>query len=134
MGIFLIIVLLIVIFWPWISRWLQRMALNRMDDYMRRATGRPTRKEERRRQRAGERSGFGGFGSSRKKEAEKESHRRAVCHPARLMQLVAVDIEFVEIKSYSSTIEVTQTSASYTVVLEEQISDAEYTEIKDNRK
>jgi len=49
MGVFLIILLLLLILWPWISpyvtRWIRMFMARRAEDMMRRMMGMPSRKE-----------------------------------------------------------------------------------------
>lgn len=125
MGIFLIILIVIILLWPQISRFLQRMAMRKMEDMVRKAAGQPTRKEEERRRKQERRA------ESRGERSDFYGQRRTRRHPARLLQLVAVDVEFVEIKSYSaSTLDIDPEGRQRSVIIEEQISDVEYTEIR----
>lgn len=131
MGIFLIILIIVVLCWPWISRYISRMVSNfmshRAEDMMRRMMGMPSRKEERKNAR-------------RRDNAEKKSgtysgrsraHRHnGATHPAQLLKSVAEDAEYVEIKEFDSTTIVEDDGATRRIYHEEQVSDVEYTEIK----
>ena len=132
MGIFLIILIVVVLCWPWISRYLSRMVSNfmshRAEDMMRRMMGMPSRKEERknaRRKESEQRRGTTGATSAR----AYRKHGQAG-HPAELMKKVAEDAEYVEIKEFESTTIIEDDGATRRIYHEEQVSDVEYTEIK----
>lgn len=137
MGWFVIILLILIFCWPWISRfvrgWISRYMARRAEDMVRRMMGAPPRSKEKKRhdKRTETRSqGFKadeyGAGSSAK------SYRRGrSAGIAALMQLVAVDVSFVEIKEFSSTVIGRDGESSYSFRYEEQISDVKFVEIKD---
>lgn len=122
LAIILIMLLLVWIFWPRIQAWLIRMFMRRVQKQMFRAAGmeEPPRQKQQKRQR----------------QKPHEERRRRERHPAKMMQEVAVDTDFTEIQEFHSHQETTSHtttehpdgSVSYTT--EEQVSDAEYTEIK----
>lgn len=135
MYLFLVIILIIAIFWPWINRWLKGFMARRMEDIFRRMTGMPTRKEEQRRARqqaraAGkEESGFYNPFSRKKETTRSEGERRAGRAEAiRYMRLYAVDAEFVEIREYSSVEIIAEegNGRQRRIYRESQVSDAEY--------
>lgn len=132
MGIFLIILIIVLVCWPWISpyisRWIRNFMSRRAEDMMRRMMGMPSRKEERkkaRRQESEKRKGAGGYSSAR---GRKKS--RHATHPAELMKKVAEDVEYVEIKEFESTTIIEDDGDTQRVYHEEQVTDVEYTEIK----
>lgn len=133
MGIFLIILLLICLFWPWISkwvgRWVQGFMARRFEDMTRRMMGMPSRKEERRRNRNSETNG----GNGRRRDARRR-HRRPTENAADIMKTVAEDVEFTEVREFESTTITEETISGGTrtrrVYREEQVSDAEFVEIK----
>lgn len=114
--------------WPWISRWLRGLMARRTEDFLRRMAGMPTRKEEER----------------ARKRREKEKARRGADSSARRnspdagrevvneMKEYAEDVEFTEVKQYSSEEIITkdETSGQTRIYKESQVSDAEYIEIK----
>ncbi len=122
LAIILIMLLLVWIFWPRIQAWLLRMFMRRVQRQMFRAAG----MEEPRRQKQ----------QKKQRQNPREQSRHRERHPAKMMQEVAEDTDFTEIQEFhfhSETTSHTTTehpdgSESYTT--EEQVSDAEYTEIK----
>lgn len=94
---------------------------------MRRMMGMPSAGEERKRAREAQR---------RQREAEREETRRRRSgerrHPApryraaMLLQSVAVDVEFTEVREFSAYV---SDYGDIRIVCEEQLSDAEFTEI-----
>ncbi len=139
MYLFLVIILIIALFWPWISRWLRGFMARRMEDVFRRMAGMPTRKEEQKRARqqaraAGkEDSGFHNPFSRKKEGVRSEEERRAGRAEAiRYMRLYAIDVEFIEIREYSATEIIADDGSGrrQRIYLESQVSDAEYILIK----
>ena len=129
MGTFLIILILLFLIWPLVrnplSRWFQGFMSRRAEDMMRKAMGMPSRKEERRRrqqQRARQE------GSRRNRRDTGQTPPQP--HPAAVMKSVAVDVEFTEIKEFDSESGSVTETQHEKIRIEEQISDAEYTEVK----
>lgn len=135
-GIACVILFLILVLGPALRRWfaplLQRWMLGKMEDNMRRMAGMPTRKEEKKARRQ----------ARKMKEDAADRFRRAAGgtrtygrgrygrhqeSPAQLLRYVAEDVEFTEIKEFSSEGE--HHRVEYRV--EEQIEDVEFTEYKD---
>lgn len=99
----------------------------RAEDMMRRMMGMPSRKEEKRRQRQQERQASGD--SQRGQQTRR--HRSPSVRAAQLMRQVAVDVDYTEIREFrSQTIIDPEPRGKHRIVLEEQVSDVEYTEIK----
>lgn len=125
-----IIVVLVFVLWPVVrepvSRWFSGFMARRTEDMMRRMMGMPSRKEERRRQKENQRrkSSFERGGGDR---ANSNSASR---HTVELMKSVAVDVEYIEIKEFESKTIIEENSDGTRIVLEEQISDVEFTEIR----
>ncbi len=142
MSSFLIILLIIIFCWPWISRvvgrWFRNFMSHRAEDMMRRMMGMPPREKKRG---SGARSAFSGAG--RKRAADNESaegafSRRKSSHRgkqsiAALMQLVAVDVTYTEIKEFTSTSIGEDGKETFRYIFEEQITDVKFEEIKDRR-
>lgn len=133
MGTFLIILIILFVCWPWITKWTGRwfrgFMSRRAEDMMRRMMGMPSRKEEKRRRSAG-----GGKRDYHRQwqSAGGRSYRRPPReNAATLMKSVAVDVEYTEIKEFNSASFVTDDGRNVRIVTERQVSDVEYTEIKE---
>lgn len=139
MGIFLIIVIVVIFCWPWISRWLKQFLANRTEDYLRKATGMPPRpgsREDKRQQRTSRQA----YGSSDKsapysnysrRSRQQRRTRRAYNEPI-IPPEYAEDVEFVETKSFSETT-IGESGGQSRQFHESQVSDAEWVEIKEKR-
>ncbi len=117
-----------VLFWPQITRWLQRFMARRAEDMVRKMAGMPTRKEEEERRR------------KRQESARQQQQRRQHDYSGtsedivRRMQAYAEDVDFVETKDYSGTgMSEDDGKRNKRIYCESQVSDAEYTEIKNKR-
>ena len=125
MGVALIIIILICAFWPAIVRLLQRFMARRAEDMVRRMAGMPSRKEEKRRRR-------------QQQEQQRQNGSRRQGSPGnpgdgvRAMKEYAEDVAFTEIREFSSDEVIAEegTGKNRRVYREEQVSDAEYVEIK----
>lgn len=131
MGIFLVIVIIIALFWPAISRWLRSLMARRAEDFIRRATGMPPRpgsREERRQQRA--RSASSGS-DSRTDYGRRQQRRRPANREPLIPKEYAEDVEFTETISYSETVIVGETRETHEKPRrqESQVSDAEWTDL-----
>ena len=138
-GVLLVIVFLLIVMRPMLQRWfgpmLQRWAMGKFEDRMRRMAGMPTRKEERKarnRARQREKSGAENFRRAASGSRKRSAPGRAV---GSSLQAYAEDVEFTEIKSFTQEVKigVTESEGSTKIVVEEQVEDAEYVEIKSNR-
>lgn len=143
MGIFLIIVIVVIFCWPWISRWLRQFLAHRTEDYLRKATGMPPRpgsREEKRQQRASRQAYSSTSGSSSSSSSSSSYSRRARQQKRTgrgqnepiIPPEYAEDVEFVETKSFSETI-IGASDGKTRQFHESQVSDAEWVEIKDKR-
>lgn len=124
MGVALIIIIVICLFWPVIVRWLQGFMARRAEDMVRRMAGMPSRKEEKRR---------------RKEQTRRERHNdcdsSSAADPAegvRAMKEYAEDVAFTEIREFSSDEVIAEegNGKNRRIYREDQVSDAEYVEIK----
>lgn len=104
---------------------------------MRRMMGMPPREKNARR---GARSAFSGAGRKRARESDASGERGSGSSGtgrrysvAALMQLVAVDVTYTEIKEFTSTTIGSERAESFHYVREEQITDVKFEEIKDRR-
>lgn len=134
MGIFLIILILIFLFWPWIVKWFRGFMARRAEDALRRMMGMPSRKEERRRAQAAGRGDSGGRKSASRANAYSQHHESVSV--AAVMRQYAEDVEYTEYHEYSSEEIIgegvrVKTHREYH---ESQISDAEYVEIDSGNK
>lgn len=138
MSIFLIIIIILIACWPWISKWLQRYMARRAEDFLRHATGMPPRsgsKDEKRQQRTARQNAKSTANQanssySRRRRSQKRSYRdpnEPIIPPE-----YAEDVEFVETRSYSETT-IGATERNTRQYSESQVSDVEYVEIKDKR-
>ena len=129
MLVFLIIIFVLFLIWPWIkqpvSNWFSRFMANRTEDMMRRMMGMPSRKEERKRQKQAAKNNKGRRGAYRRQQHTDNRKRTAS-----LMREVAVDVEYTEVKEFSSTTILQEDRQGSKVIIEEQITDAEYIEIR----
>lgn len=138
MGIFLIIVIVVIFCWPWISRWLKQFLAHRTEDYLRKATGMPPRpgsREDKRQQKASRQA----YGSSADSSSSSSSYSRRTRQQRRsrrgrnepiIPREYAEDVEFVETKSFSETT-IGETGGKTRQFHESQVSDVEWVEIKE---
>lgn len=125
LGILILIVLFLSLVWPKISAWLKRKAIERAENYMRRAMGMPPREKEGKRQY----SGTNTYGNNRRHTGRGQSYEGDSEGPI-IPKEYAEDVEFIETKDYSSRSHDKTESASSESFHESQISDVEWTEIK----
>ena len=136
MGTVLVIIIVILLFWPWIAKWLKGFAMRRAEDMFRRAAGMPTRKEEEKARKRARKSR--GDGYERRDQSRRARRNAPDPHPASMMREVAEDVEYTEIVDYSSesysygeqTARGRKGTRAERTVTEEQVSDAEYTEYR----
>lgn len=121
MYIFLIIICLAFIFWEPISRWTKRAMARRAEAILRKAMGMPPPPGKKKNNRK----------SYKSRRGQKKTTTRP--DPATLMKRVAEDVEFTEIREFTSETDIEFTGPEgrkIRVVTEEQVTDAEYVEIK----
>lgn len=120
---FVIVILLLILLWNLlkgpVARWVSKFIAHRTEDAVRRMMGMPTRKEEQKRRKEAEKRARRGKGGASKEH-----------HPAVLMKRVAEDVEYTEFTEYERTEIIEDDGKTRRVIVEEQISDAEYIEIK----
>ena len=136
-GVLLVIFLLLVLIWPYVSKWfgpaLQRWMMGRIEDRMRRMAGMPTRKEERKMRRQAQKKRQGGHAVRDAFRDRRTGASRRSSGPI-IPKEYAEDVEFVEMKTYSEETVITHdtdAAGKTRVKIESQIEDAEYVEIKD---
>ena len=130
---FFIIIILLVVLWPWITKWVKGFMSRRAEDAIRRMMGMPSRKEEQRRRKESERKQASTSQRNKRTAAaqEREADRREA---VRSMKENAVDVEYTEYKEYSQTeISVENADGKTRIYTESQVTDAEFGEIKDQK-
>ena len=98
---FIIIVLLIVVFWPWITKWIKGFLSRRAEDAIRRMMGMPSRKEEQRRRKEQEKEQRHNTYTDNAYSRTERSHEAARRDAVKAMKEYAVDVEYVEIREES---------------------------------
>ena len=137
LGILILIVLFFWVCWPAISKWLKRKAMERMENYMRQAMGMPPRPKKKKNSRSSSHpeTEFNESGAAHNDSFYYRSRRNSSQSHPRSQSIIpkeyAEDVEFVEIKEFSSHSHSKATGETYN---ESQISDAEWTEIKISKK
>ncbi|MGM9816101.1 MAG: hypothetical protein ACI304_03460 [Lepagella sp.] len=132
MSIFIIILIILIICWPWISPWLMRHIRNfvarHIENTIRRSMGVPPPPKQKRRRRWSRKDEpeIHDDGTSRQSDYGEPPHGK----PADMMKQVAEDVKFVEIKEFEETT-IGDTPRETPYYREEQVSDAEFIEIKD---
>ncbi len=115
------------IVWRWIKpyffRWMQR----RTEDYMRNAMGMPPR--DRSNSRTGSRQSYSSSASSSGRRARSRGYSSGPLIPKEY----AVDVEYTEIRSYSSEETIASDGKTVRYSVESQVSDAEIIEIRKDR-
>lgn len=124
LGILLLVVVFFWIFWPMISRWLKRKAIERAEDYMRASMGMPPRDKSKKSE-TNQRNYKQGFYNQRRNSHDSGRRNDEPIIPKEY----AEDVEFTETKEYSASYD-EKHKESYESFHESQISDAEWTEIK----
>lgn len=139
MGIFLILLIIVIACWPWISRWLRQFLANRTEDYLRKATGMPPRpgsREDKRRQRSTRQayasSDNADESSTYSRRTRRQSSRRTGRGEPIIPREYAEDVEFVETKSFSETV-IGDSRSHVRQYHESQVSDAEWVEIRSKK-
>lgn len=140
MGIALIILIFLIIFGPLIMnllrRWLMAKARNKMEDYIRAASGMPPRDSHSGNNNTRQQKGNGNTRkSARRRKPQTPEWTGPIIPPE-----YAEDVEFTEIKSYSETTEINGVSRrggkskkNDQIRVQSQVEDAEWTEIKIKR-
>lgn len=126
----LIILILIFIGLPLLWRWLKpyffRWAQHRTEDYVRKSMGMPPRDKSRSRRSNAYNSSSSS--SSSKKRKQSQYHSGPI-----IPKEYAVDVEYTEIKSYSSDEVIASDGKTVRYSVESQVSDAEILEIRKDR-
>lgn len=139
-GIIIVIAFLFIVMRPVLARWfgpaIQRWAAGKFEDNMRRMAGMPTRKEERKAHKRARRRESEGASRFRSAASGSRAHARPGSRQEDAVDYLrsfAEDVEFVEIKEFSSDslngVE-PHVAAGGKEVVENQIEDADFEEIK----
>lgn len=130
MGIFLIILILLFLLWPLITRWTQRYMARKAEDFLRNATGMPPRPGSRKAKKQAARETRENVRNSSYNRMHR-SRRQSYPSPNEpiIPREYAEDVEFVETKDFSSTT-IDNSGKHISEYHESQVSDAEWEEIK----
>ena len=134
-GIIIVVIFLMMVLGPALRRLLgpvfQKWVLGKMEDNMRRMAGMPTRKEEKKARKRAQKRAKSGAEEFRKAAAGSRGRNRTGSASSAL-QSCAEDVEYTEIKTYSAEVDIATdpTTGKEKIVIEEQIEDAEFIEIK----
>lgn len=124
MGIFLVTIILLFLFWPTIKRYAHRYMARKAEDFLRQATGMPPR----------DKHGSSGRGRQRRPaggSTHRERGRRRDAEEPLIPKEYAEDVEFTETVSYSeTTIDSGNPRDAKRTAAESQVSDAEWVDIK----
>ena len=121
--------------WRWLKPYFYRWAQHRTEDYIRQQMGMPPR------DRSGQRSGFS---QQHKRSDSRDSsssnygygsgyRQRSYSHGPLIPKEYAVDVEYTEIRSYSSEHTIAADGDKVRYKVESQVSDAEIIEIRRDR-
>ena len=117
--------------WRWLKPYFFRWAQHRTEDYLRRQMGMPPR--DRKKERESRRQSYassGGYSS----ESYGGRHRgRGYSAGPLIPKEYAVDVEYTEIRSYSSEETIASDGKTVRYTVESQVSDAEIIEIRKER-
>lgn len=104
MEIILVIILVCIVFWPWISKWLRTFMMRRAEDSIRRMFGMPTRKEEEKaRKRKGNFQRGAAYGEKGERGYSASSRESTGAKIVKDMKMFAEDVDYVEIKDDSDS-------------------------------
>lgn len=131
----LIAIIIWILFGQYIKRWAQRRVMEKMEDAFRAQMGMPSGKEERKRRRRAEKDAQRGGERRTGRKTQWTHHegnsQRGADSALQRLKEYAEDVEYVEYKEYSSTTviaeETDDSGKRRKVIIEEQVTDAEYT-------
>lgn len=127
---FVIIVFLIIIVVRWFWNFMKRKAQNKMEDFIRQATGMPPREKGKKSSQRRYQDRTDEFYGQRNRY---RSSRRNPDEPL-IPKEYAEDVEFIESKDYSETDYTARTEKTKEHFHESQVSDAEWVEIKSGKE
>lgn len=127
LGIIILILLFFYFVWPTISRWLKRKAMERAEDYLRQSMGMPPR--DKKGTKSQSRDSYQQTKSSGRQRRNPFGSDKYTDQPI-IPKEYAEDVEYIETKEFTSTTSTDQGKKIETYH-ESQISDVEWTEIKE---
>ncbi len=140
--IFLIIIVALWLLWPivtrWIRAWVMRKLQRQAEDYMRAATGMPPRDGSKRSREGSDKKrrerGAGEAGASATGYYSRQRRARYDRNEPLIPKEYAVDVEYVEIKEYSESVNIGPEGEKRETREwhESQVTDVEWTEIKNH--
>lgn len=133
----LLILFILFLCWPMISRWLKGFMARRMEDAVRKMAGMPSRKEEEkmRKKREKEASSGGGYSSGGRRTRSDGFSDSGMQGGSVIPKEYAEDVEFTETINYSEeTVIGGEGATSRREYHESQVSDVQFTEIKDKER
>ena len=135
-AILILIVLFLWLVWPYISRWLRRKAAERTEDYLRKAMGMPPRegKSAKNKRRGSQNEYYSGSYAGRNDEQSRHYRNSRNPRESLIPKEYAEDVEYVETVDYSSDEHISKESYKSDFYSESQVSDAEWVELKNEKK
>lgn len=133
MGIFLIILIIVILCWPLITKWLRQFLAHRTEDYLRKATGMPPRpgsREEKRQQRASRQTASEDTAETYYSRQRSQRKSRRNPNEPIIPREYAEDVEFVETIDYSDTKIGEEPDRNTRQYHESQVTDVEWVDIK----
>ncbi|MDE6552575.1 MAG: hypothetical protein K2K98_06415 [Muribaculaceae bacterium] len=117
--------------WRWLKPYFFRWAQHRTEDYLRRQMGMPPR--DRKKERESRRESYASSGGYSSDSYGGRRSRRGYSSGPLIPKEYAVDVEYTEIRSYSSEETIASDGSTVRFTVESQVSDAEIIEIKKER-
>lgn len=120
MGLILILlIILTVLLWPYITRWLQRFMLRRVESYFRKAAGMPPPPRQGR--------------HTRSRRTADAGTRRLSASGSIIPKEYAEDVDYVEVKVFQETKIRVEEKPGHTEYHESQVTDVEWEEVKQEK-
>ncbi len=119
------------ILWRWVKPYFYRWMQRRTEDYMRNAMGMPPRDKSKKQ--SDNRQSYSAYGASTSGGYGQRSRRRGYSSGPLIPKEYAVDVEYTEIRSYSSDEAIASDDHTVRYKVESQVSDAEIIEISKDR-
>ncbi len=130
--IFRLIFLGVPLLWKWLKPYFFRWMQHRTEDYVRRQMGMPPRDKSKKSRSEGRSQAYSSSGGYNSGPAYRKRGRYYSSGPL-IPKEYAVDVEYTEIRSYSSEETIASDGQSVRYTVESQVSDAEIIEIRKER-
>ncbi len=117
--------------WKWLKPYIYRWAQHRTEDYVRRQMGMPPR--DRKSSRSQQRQSYYSSAGSSQESYGAQRRKRSYSSGPLIPKEYAVDVEYTEIRSYSSEQTIAPDGQTVRYKVESQVSDAEIIEIRKER-